>query len=50
MRVYFTSGRIIDGRGGLIERGSVLVEGEQIVACGADAPRPREVDRVVDLA
>ena len=50
MRVYCTSGRIIDGKGGLIERGSVLVEGEQIVACGADVPRPRDVDRVIDLA
>jgi hypothetical protein len=26
MRVYFTSGRMLDGRGGSIERGSVLVK------------------------
>jgi imidazolonepropionase-like amidohydrolase len=50
MRIFFTSGRIIDGRGGLIERGSVLVEGEQIVACGADIPTPRDAERIVDLA
>jgi imidazolonepropionase-like amidohydrolase len=50
MRIFFTSGRIIDGRGGLIERGSVLVEGEQIVACGADVPKPRDADRLIDLA
>jgi imidazolonepropionase-like amidohydrolase len=50
MRTFFTSGRIIDGRGGLIERGSVLVEGEQIVACGDNVPKPRDADRVIDLA
>jgi len=50
MRTFITSGRIIDGLGGLIERGSVLVEGEQIVACGANIPTPRDADRVIDLA
>jgi hypothetical protein len=34
MRVYFTSGRSLDGRGGVIERGHMLVEGEQILAYG----------------
>lgn len=28
MRIFFTGGRLIDGRGGLIERGSVLIEGK----------------------
>jgi imidazolonepropionase-like amidohydrolase len=50
MRMFFTSGRIIDGRGGLIERGSALVEDDHIVACGAHLPRPRDVDRLIDLA
>jgi imidazolonepropionase-like amidohydrolase len=50
MRIFFTSGRIIDGRGGLIECGSVLIKGEQIAACGADVPTPRDTDRIIDLA
>lgn len=49
MRIFFTGGRIIDGRGGVIEQGNVLVEDKQIVACGADVTRPRDVDRMIDI-
>ncbi len=50
MRIFFTGGRIIDGRSGVIERGSVLVEAEHSVASGADVARPWDADRVIDLA
>jgi hypothetical protein len=50
VRIFFTSGRIIDGRGGMIERGSMLVEAEHIVAYRADVARPRDADRLIDLA
>ncbi len=49
MRIFLTGGRIIDGLGGVIEQGHVLVEGEQIAACGAEVTRPGAVDRVIDL-
>jgi imidazolonepropionase-like amidohydrolase len=46
--IIIRSTRVIDGRGGLIERGTVVVEGERIVRVGADAdvrpPDPESAD------
>lgn len=39
--VRLVAGRLIDGRGGVIERGALLLEGSRIAAVGSDADVPR---------
>lgn len=45
--VFITNVNIIDGRGGLIENGSILLEGGKIAAIGADLTPPEGID-VID--
>jgi imidazolonepropionase-like amidohydrolase len=50
MRLLFVNAFQLDGRGGSIERGQLLVDGERIAAAGADLHvRSQDVDQVVDL-
>ncbi len=51
MAVLFLNGLLIDGLGGIVEGGDVLVEGERIVAAGRDLESRRDSEtRVIDLA
>ena len=50
MRVLFVNAFLLDGRGGHIEHGRLLVDGERIAAVGADLDvRSQDINRVVDL-
>ncbi|MDQ4079068.1 MAG: amidohydrolase family protein [Chloroflexota bacterium] len=49
MRTLFQGGRIIDGLGGLIERGEVVVEDRHIVYAGPERGNSKEMDRIYDL-
>lgn len=40
MMIALTNARLIDGKGGMVERGTVLIEKDQILAAGADVGVP----------
>jgi imidazolonepropionase-like amidohydrolase len=49
-RLYLRGARVLDGQGGLVENGAVLVDGDRIAAIGPAATVPRPGDaRVLDL-
>jgi imidazolonepropionase-like amidohydrolase len=49
MRTLFRGGRIIDGLGGVIEQGAVVVEGRRIVYAGPEKGGGEVADTVYDL-
>ncbi|HBY93920.1 MAG: amidohydrolase family protein [Ardenticatenaceae bacterium] len=49
MRTLFRGARIIDGLGGMIERGKVLVEDRHIVYAGPEGGNRERADRVYEL-
>jgi imidazolonepropionase-like amidohydrolase len=48
--LVIVNARILDGNGGIIERGTVTVEGGNIAAVASGAPAARRDARVIDAA